>query len=66
MNNKNIIKSKVNDLIPSLIESIKEVVSYRSVLDETASDSPFGKEIDECLKSTLNICSSLGFRTHYD
>ena len=38
MNNKNIIKSKVNDLIPSLIESIKEVVSYRSVLDETASD----------------------------
>lgn len=66
MNNKNIIKSKVNDLIPSLIDSIKEVVSYRSVLDETASDSPFGKEIDECLKSTLNICSSLGFRTHYD
>lgn len=66
MNNKNIIKSKVNELIPSLIDSIKEVVSYRSVLDETASDSPFGKEIDECLKSTLNICNSLGFSTYYD
>lgn len=66
MNNKDIIKSKVNDLVPYLVEAIKEIVSYRSVLDETASSYPFGKEIDECLKSTLNICNSLGFRTYYD
>lgn len=66
MNNNDIIKAKVNALIPDLIEAIKEVVSYRSVLDETASDSPFGSEIDDCLKSTLNICKSLGFKTYYD
>lgn len=66
MSNKNFIKSKVNDLIPDLINSIREVISYRSVIDETASEYPFGKEIDHCLKSTLNICNTLGFRTHYD
>lgn len=66
MSNKDFIKSKVNDLIPDLINSLKEVVSYRSVIDETASEYPFGKEIDDCLKSTLNICSNLGFRTYYD
>ncbi len=61
-----IIKSNVNDLIPDLVDSIKEVVSYRSVLDETPSSYPFGKAIDDCLKSTLKICSSLGFKTYYD
>lgn len=66
MSNKDFIKSKVNDLIPDLINSIREIVSYRSVIDEAASEYPFGKEINECLKSTLDICSILGFRTHYD
>lgn len=63
---KDLIKSKVNDLIPELVNSIKEVVSYRSVIDESSSAFPFGKAIDDCLKSTLNICSSLGFRTYCD
>lgn len=66
MNNKDIIKSKVNDIIPDLIKSIKEIVHYRSVLDETSSTTPFGQEIDDCLRHTLNICNSLGFRTYYD
>lgn len=66
MDNKKLIKSKVNNLIPDLVESLKSVISYRSVLDETTSNYPFGKEIDDCLKTTLSICSSLGFRTYYD
>ena len=66
MNNKDLIKLKVKDLIPNLVKSIEEVVSYRSVLDENSSKYPFGKEIDDCLKATLSICSSLGFRTYYD
>lgn len=66
MNNKDTIKSTVNNLIPELINSIKDIVSYKSVLDEIPSSYPFGKGIDDCLKSTLNLCSSLGFRTYYD
>lgn len=66
MTNKDLIKSKVTDLIPNLVNSIKEVVSYRSVLDEPSSNHPFGKAIDDCLRRTLELCSSLGFKTYYD
>lgn len=66
MNEKDLIKSKVNELIPDLINSIKNVIKYRSVLDSSSSKYPFGKEIDDCLKETLDICSSLGFNTYYD
>ncbi|HBL06614.1 MAG TPA: hypothetical protein DDZ33_06760, partial [Clostridium sp.] len=60
------IKERVNELIPELIDSIKEAVSFRSVIDEDNPNYPFGKNIDDCLKSTLNLCESLGFKTYYD
>ncbi len=63
---KEVIKEKVDELIPELINSIKEAVSYASVNDETDSNYVFGKNIDDCLKSTLNLCKSLGFKTFYD
>lgn len=54
------------ELRPALITSIKEVVAFPSVLDEEATDTPFGKDIDNCLKHTLELCASLGFKTFYD
>ena len=54
------------NLRPALINAIKETVAFPSVLDENATDTPFGKEIDDCLKHTLKMCDSLGFNTFYN
>lgn len=60
------IKAQVNKLVPEILDSIKEAVSYRSVIDENDTSTPFGRGIDDCLKSTLNLCKSFGFKTYYD
>ncbi|WP_124058101.1 M20 family metallopeptidase [Vaginisenegalia massiliensis] len=48
------------------VEMIKHWVSYPSVLDETATDTPFGAEIQRCLEAALSDCEKLGFRTYLD
>lgn len=61
------IKNIVNKNSKEMIESIKAAVKINSVMDEkTANESmPFGKGVDEALRKTLEIASSLGFKTVY-
>lgn len=49
-----------------LIADMGELVSYPSVLDENAKDTPFGENIDKCLDKALDMCKNLGFRTFKD
>lgn len=49
------------------IEALKTIISYPSYLQEDPSgETPFGKDIQEVLEKTLDICQGLGFRTHLD
>lgn len=66
MNIKEQLLKEYETLRPKLIKSIGDVVAIPSVLDEEASDTPFGKEIDRCLDVTLELCKSLGFKTFKD
>lgn len=49
-----------------LIEALKKLISIPSVLDESDSKYPFGKNINDVLVETLKICDTLGFRIYYD
>ncbi len=49
-----------------LIADMGELVSYPSVLDENAKDTPFGENIDNCLDKALEMCKNLGFRIFKD
>ena len=49
-----------------LVEAIKTLVRIPSVLDEEATDFPFGKGIDDALREALKIAKGLGFQTKYD
>lgn len=59
------IKDRVKELSPELIKAIKECVEIPSVIGEESKEYPFGKDIDDCLRSTLNLCERLGFKTFY-
>ena len=49
------------------IEALKTIISYPSYLQEDPSgETPFGKDIQDVLEKTLDICQGLGFRTHLD
>jgi succinyl-diaminopimelate desuccinylase len=60
------IKKELEALQSDLIQSIKELVSIPSVINEDSSNYPFGENIDRALKKTLELCESLGFKTYYD
>lgn len=62
---KNTIKKRVRELTPDLIDSIKMCVEIPSVIGESTDKYPFGKDIDDCLRSTLKLCEGLGFKTFY-
>lgn len=48
----------------NIINTIRELVKYNSVSNETGDPSmPFGKECEEVLSKTLSIAESMGFRT---
>lgn len=59
------IKERVKELKSELIVSIKECVEIASVIGQESEKYPFGKDIDDCLRSTLNLCERLGFKTFY-
>lgn len=53
--------------VDSCIESIINVVSTPSVLEENSTSKfPFGENIQKCLVDTLEICKSLGMKTFID
>jgi succinyl-diaminopimelate desuccinylase len=47
-------------------QALMELVNVPSVINEDGDGFPFGKEIDNALKKTLEICEELGFRTYCD
>lgn len=47
-------------------ETLSALIRIPSVIDETGDGFPFGKPIDDALRSTLGIAEDLGFRVTYD
>lgn len=58
-------KEKIMELKEEMIKALQEVVKIPSVYSESEGKYPFGKEIDNALKKTLEICRNLGFNTYY-
>ncbi|WP_018659506.1 M20 family metallopeptidase [Allofustis seminis] len=48
------------------VKTLGKIIAYPSVLDENAEGTPFGQDIYNCLKGTLEICEELGMRTFID
>lgn len=53
-------------LKPEMIKTIGELITFPSVLDEEAVETPFGKNIDLCLDKALEKCKELGFKVFKD
>lgn len=52
------------DLIKNdLVRITQDLVRIKSVQDNPIPGGPFGKGVKDCLEKTLEICSSMGFRT---
>ena len=60
------IKGFIEDNWTHIENDLREIISINSVRDdESASDvCPFGNGIEEALEHVMNICSSMGFKTH--
>lgn len=61
-----LIKNEINLLWNDLIKSIEQLVSIPSVIDKTSSQYPFGENIATALKTALQLCKEIGFRTYCD
>lgn len=48
------------------LETLKEWISFPSVLDEEAEGTPFGQAIQDSLKAALATCERLGMTTYID
>lgn len=48
------------------IHALEQLVAIPSVLNEGEEQTPFGKDIQNCLETCLNICEDLGFTTYVD
>lgn len=55
----------IKELGDELIKSIQSLVSINSVEGDPLPGMPFGKEVDDCLKFTLQLGNDLGFNTVY-
>ena len=55
------IITKVDELMPSLIEDIKTVCNMDSRQDVPTADSPFGQRVTDCLNKALKLAKNLGF-----
>ncbi len=60
------ILNSIDNLQSSMIESIVESISIPSVIGEAEEGCPFGKDINDVLDHTLNLCEKLGFKTYKD
>ncbi|MBJ8349855.1 dipeptidase [Streptococcus zalophi] len=48
------------------VETLKELIAIPSVLNEGEDGTPFGKDIQRALETTLGIANNLGFKTYID
>ncbi|WFD10137.1 dipeptidase PepV [Tepidibacter hydrothermalis] len=59
------IDLSVENIKDNLIESIQEIIKIPSVISDSTDKFPFGENIDNALRKTLDLCESLGFKTYY-
>ncbi len=59
------IDLSVENIKDDLIKSIQEIIKIPSVISDSTDEFPFGENIDNALRNTLELCKSLGFKTHY-
>ncbi|MDO4594882.1 MAG: M20/M25/M40 family metallo-hydrolase [Tissierellia bacterium] len=50
----------------SFLEDLRKIVGINSVRGKYSKQFPFGKNINTCLETSLDICDKLGFKTHYN
>ncbi len=50
----------------AVVKAIQDLVAIPSVLDEEATDTPFGEAIQTALEHTLKLTEQLGFETYLD
>lgn len=60
------IFESIGTIQESMIQSISQSVSIASVIGDELENCPFGKEIDDVLNHTLELCKSFGFNTFKD
>lgn len=60
---KEIIISKIAELLPMLVEDIKTICNMDSRQDTATKEDPFGKRVTDCLNKALELASRLGFET---
>ena len=48
------------------LKTLEEWITIPSVLDESASETPFGEDIQRMLEKALATCESLGMKTYID
>lgn len=60
------IRNNVTLIQGEMISALVELLKIPSVMDEMYELRPFGQEIDNALKKTLEICERIGFKTYYD
>jgi len=46
-----------------IINSLRDILQYNSIQEDSKPGQPFGEEVDECLNKTLEIAENLGFKT---
>lgn len=54
------------DVQEQSLKTLERLISFPSVLDEEAQDTPFGSDIQACLEAALEECEKLGFKTFID
>lgn len=57
------INKKINKMRDELIKSTKELISIKSVKEESKEGYPFGEGPAKALEYSLNLCNELGFKT---
>ncbi|MGL5088300.1 MAG: Sapep family Mn(2+)-dependent dipeptidase [Cetobacterium sp.] len=51
---------------PNFLKDLNKIISIPSYFEEDESSYPFGKNIQNVLEATLEICKNLGFKTFID
>ncbi|MGL6186811.1 MAG: dipeptidase PepV [Clostridium chrysemydis] len=58
-----LINKKIDELKNEIIKTTIDLVKVKSVAKETEGEFPYGKDVAELLKLTLEKCEELGFKT---
>ena len=57
------LKEKIKSYESEIVNNLKELISYKTVLDEALEYAPYGIENAKCLKAILNMAENYGLKT---